>query len=76
MNKTEYMLMSQTNGLPVMHTDGLAKLLNVTRRSLQNQIYSKRLPFPVFRIGTEWVAHVSDVATWLDGKPLRQELPK
>jgi hypothetical protein len=66
--KTEMMLLIQTDGKPTMNLAQLSALLNLTPRSLQNKIYKKDLPFPVFKFGEfgEWVAHVSDVATHID----------
>jgi hypothetical protein len=66
--KTEMMLLIQTDGKPTMNVAQLSDLLNLTPRSLQNKIYKKDLPFPVFKFGDfgEWVAHVSDVATHID----------
>lgn len=66
--KTELMLLMQTDGQPTLNVAQLAKLLNIEERTLQNRIYRKDLPFPVFKVaGTgEWVAHVSDVAAHID----------
>lgn len=66
--KTELMLLIQTNGCPTMTVAAMSNLLNMTPRSVQNRIYAKTMPFPVFKLADsgEWVAHVSDVATHID----------
>lgn len=68
--KTELMLLIQTDGRPVLDMKSLASLMNVTERSVQNKIYKKALPFPTFKIADsgEWVAHVSDVAAYIDAQ--------
>lgn len=68
--KTELMLLIQTDGRPTMTIADLSRLLNVTPRSVQNRIYKKDMPFPIFKIADsgEWVAHVSDVATHIDAQ--------
>lgn len=68
--KTELMLLIQTDGCPTMTVADMGKLLNLTPRSVQNRIYKKDLPFPVFKLADsgEWVAHVSDVATHIDNQ--------
>lgn len=62
------MLLIQTDGSPVMHLKQMASLLNVGERAVQNKIYAKTMPFPVFKLdgSSEWVAHVVDVASYID----------
>lgn len=66
--KTEMMLLIQTDGRPVLGIGDIAKLLSVSIRSVQNKIYKAALPFPTFKLADsgEWVAHVSDVAAYID----------
>ncbi|MDH4449914.1 MAG: pyocin activator PrtN family protein [Rhodoferax sp.] len=74
--KTELMLLIQTDGRPTMTVADMSRLLNLTPRSVQNRIYKKDLPFPVFKLADsgEWVAHVSDVALHIDTQ--REEAAK
>jgi hypothetical protein len=74
--KTELMLLIQTDGCPTMTVAEMSKLLNLSPRSVQNRIYKKDMPFPVFKLADsgEWVAHVSDVATHIDTQ--REEAAK
>jgi hypothetical protein len=66
--KTELMLLIQTDGCPTMTVAEMSRLLNLSPRSVQNRIYKKDMPFPVFKLADsgEWVAHVSDVAAHID----------
>lgn len=64
--KTELALLLTTDGAPVMPAAKVAKLLGIEERTLENQIYSKRCPIPMFKLGSKFAAHVSDVATYID----------
>jgi hypothetical protein len=68
--KTELMLLIQTDGRPTMTVQAMSDLLNMTPRTVQNRIYAKTMPWPVFKMADsgEWVAHVSDVATHIDNQ--------
>lgn len=68
--KTEMMLLIQTDGRPTLNLSEMASLLNLGPRSLQNKIYKKATPFPVFKLGEsgDWVAHISDVAQYIDNQ--------
>lgn len=66
--KTELYLLLQTDGRPIMNVGELASLLNLTPRSLQNQVYAGRCEIPTFKLGGGLVAHVADVAKYIDGK--------
>lgn len=68
--KTELMLLIQTDGRPVLDMKHLASLLNLTERSVQNRIYKRAMPFPTFKMADtgDWVAHVSDVAAYIDAQ--------
>jgi len=65
--KTELMLLMLVNS-PVLRLDEVADLLNLNVRSLQNKIYRGEVPFPMFKMlkSGSWVAHVSDVARYID----------
>lgn len=66
--KTELMLLVQTDGRPTMNLSEMAALLSLDPRSLQNKIYKRTAPFPVFKLGDsgDWVAHISDIAKYID----------
>lgn len=57
-----------TGGAPVLTAAQFATLRNIKRVTLMNQIYARTCPVPMFRDGSEWFAHVSDVAAWLDAE--------
>lgn len=66
--KTEMMLLIQTDGRPTLKLSEVAALLSIDPRTAQNKIYAHRMPFPMFKLGDsgDWVAHVSDVAKYID----------
>lgn len=66
--KTELMLLLQTDGRPTLNLAEVSKLLSIEPRTAQNRIYAHRMPFPMFKLGEsgDWVAHVSDVAKYID----------
>lgn len=66
--KTELMLLMQTDGRPTLRLSEIAALLSIDPRTAQNRIYAKKMPFPVFKLGEsgDWVAHISDVAQYID----------
>lgn len=68
--KTELMLLMQTDGRPTLKLSEIASLLSIDPRTAQNRIYAKRMPFPVFKLGEsgDWVAHISDVAEYIDSQ--------
>lgn len=51
---------------PTLSAAEVAELLEITERSLENQIYEQRCPFPMFKMGSKWAAHISDVAAYID----------
>ncbi|MDM0010123.1 pyocin activator PrtN family protein [Variovorax sp. J22G73] len=65
--KTELMLLLLVNR-PVLRLHEVANLLSLDPRSLQNKIYRRQVPFPMFKMlwSGSWVAHVSDVAAYID----------
>lgn len=66
--KTEMMLLIQTDGRPTLKLSEVAALLSIDPRTAQNKIYKRAMPFPMFKLGDsgDWVAHVSDVAKYID----------
>jgi hypothetical protein len=66
--KTELALLMMTDGRPTMCLEEMAKLRHIDPRTALNQIAAKRFPFPVFKDGAGWFAHVADVAKWIDEK--------
>lgn len=66
--RTEMMLLIQTDGRPTLKLSEVAALLSIDPRTAQNKIYAHRMPFPMFKLGDsgDWVAHVSDVAKYID----------
>lgn len=66
--RTEMMLLLQTDGRPTMNLSEMSALLSLDPRSMQNKIYKRATPFPVFKLGDsgDWVAHISDVAQYID----------
>jgi hypothetical protein len=63
--KTELALLLQYEK-PTLSAAQVAELLDITERSLENQIYAERCPIPMFKMGSKWVAHVADVAEYID----------
>lgn len=63
--KTEYLLLLTYEG-PTMTLEQVAKFLGVTPRTLENQIYGERCPIPMFKVGSRYAAHISDVARYID----------
>jgi len=66
--KTYVALLIMTDGRPVMNLTELGKLLGREVRTLQNKVYNKTLPFPTFKLDGEMVAHVEDVAAYIDAQ--------
>ena len=68
--RTEMMLLLQTEGRPTLNLGEIAALLSLDPRSAQNKIYRHAMPFPVFKLGAsgDWVAHISDVASYIDAQ--------
>lgn len=63
--KTELALLL-TYGKPTLGLEDVANLMEIKPRSLENRIYEKRCPIPMFKIGDTWAAHVTDVAQYID----------
>lgn len=65
--KTELALLL-THDKPIMTAAQVADLLGITERSLENQIYAGRCPLPMFKVGSKYHAHISDVAAYIDAQ--------
>ena len=63
--KTELALLLAYDG-PVMQAKDVAALMGISERTLENQIYRKDCPIPMFKVGNKYAAHISDVATYID----------
>lgn len=63
--KTELALLL-THDSPTMTAAQVADLLGISERTLENQIYAERCPIPMFKIGSKFAAHISDVAAYID----------
>ncbi|MET3373734.1 putative DNA-binding transcriptional regulator AlpA [Variovorax boronicumulans] len=68
--KTEMMLLLMTDGRPVLRLSEVADLLSLGARTVQNKIYKKDLPFPMFKLegSGDWVAYIPDVAAYIDAQ--------
>jgi hypothetical protein len=65
--KTELALLL-THDTPVMTLEEVAALFGVASRTLENRIYRKDCPIPMFKVGGNWAAHISDVAKYIDAQ--------
>lgn len=63
--KTELALLL-THDNPVMTIEQVADLFGLSTRTLENQIYRKECPVPMFKMAGKWAAHISDVAKYID----------
>lgn len=63
--KTELALLLTHDG-PTMTHEQVATLLGIGARTLENRIYANECPIPMFKVGTKWAAHISDVAKYID----------
>ena len=77
--KTSLALLLLTDGVPTLNVEQIGKVLNLATRTVQNRIYdrSNPLPFPIWKEGGGYFAHVDDVATYIDRKRAEaaQEVP-
>lgn len=63
--KTELALLLTYNS-PVMMAASVAELMGLTERTLENKIYAKSCPIPMFKLGAKYAAHIADVAKYID----------
>jgi predicted DNA-binding transcriptional regulator AlpA len=66
--KTTMSLLMMTDGRPVMRVKELAELLDITPRTVHNKIAAGTLPIKTFKLGSDPVAHVADVAAYIDAQ--------
>ena len=64
--KTEMALLLLNDGSPTMPLKSVAKMMGLAERTAVNRIYDKTLGVPAFKLGAEWVVHVSDLANHID----------
>lgn len=60
--KPEMALILMNDGNPVMTLAKVGKLINIGERTAENQVYAQTFPIPVFKLGSKWFCHVTDVA--------------
>lgn len=65
--KTELALLL-THDKPVMSLAEVAELFGVSDRTLENRIYAGTCPVPMFKVGSKFQAHISDVAAYIDAQ--------
>ena len=51
---------------PIMTAAQVAELMGIGERSLENKIYDKSCPVPMFKLGSKYAAHITDVAKYID----------
>ena len=66
--KTSFILLAKTDGRPVMNLAEIAELLGLEEATAANRCYARTMPFPVFKVGSKWAAHIDDVAAYLDSQ--------
>lgn len=64
--KTAFALLLLTEGRPIMRVPELADLMGLSPRTVVNKIYDHTFPVPTFKLVAEYVAHVEDVAAYVD----------
>lgn len=65
--KTELALLL-TYSNPVMTAAQVAELMGISERTLENKIYDKSCPIPMFKLGSKYAGHISDVAKYIDAQ--------
>ena len=65
--KTELALLLTNDG-PVMTVEQVADLLRLKPDSLTNKVYEGTCPVPMFKLGSKFFAHVTDVAAYIDAQ--------
>ena len=65
--KTELALLL-TYSSPTMTAAQVAELMGIGERSLENKIYDRSCPIPMFKLGAKYAAHISDVAKYIDAQ--------
>jgi hypothetical protein len=65
--KTEFALLLQY-GQPTMTLEQVADLMRLKPKTLENQHYARIAPVPLFKVGNQLHAHISDVAEYIDAQ--------
>jgi predicted DNA-binding transcriptional regulator AlpA len=65
--KTEFALLA-VHESPTITAAKVAEMLGITERTLENKIYNKSSPVKMFKLSSQYVAHVSDVAAYIDAQ--------
>lgn len=63
--KTELALLLHY-GQPTMTLEQVADLMRLKPKTLENQHYARTAPVPLFKVGNQLHAHISDVAGYID----------
>lgn len=66
--RTELALLLMTDGEPVMPLNRVAKMMGIGERTALNKVYDHTLGVPAFKMGSEWVVHVADIANHIDAQ--------
>lgn len=64
--KTSLCLLLMTDGRPVLRIPDLAKLVGKAEGTVRNRISAGVFAIPTFKLDGESVAHVDDVANYID----------
>ncbi len=59
-----FILLAKYNS-PRMNLDQIADFMNLDPATVQNRIYARRMPFPVYKEGSGHFADINDVAAYL-----------
>ena len=63
--RTELALML-TYDNPILTIEDVASLMGITSRVLERKINEGTCPVPMFKFGSKWKCHVTDVAKFID----------
>jgi hypothetical protein len=63
--KTEFALLLYY-GQPTMTLEQVAELMRLKPKTVENRHYARECPIPLFKIGNQLQAHISDVAAYID----------
>ena len=66
---TLFILLAKYNS-PRLNLEQIADFMNVSVQTVQNRIYAKTLPFPVYKEGNGHFADLSAVAAYMDDRRL------
>ncbi len=64
--KTSLALLLMTDGRPVLRIPELARLVGKAEGTVRNRISAGTFAIPTFKLDRESVAHVDDVANYID----------